>query len=79
MRTASSSLKWLAGVALVAVAAGGLAGCRTVQPWEREVLSLRCMSGDGEGAEDKFRQHWQESREGGSGGFSHSGGGCGCN
>lgn len=71
MRRATSLL-----LLLLSTVAGG---CRAVQPWQREVLSLRSMSGDGERAEDKFRQHWQESREGGSGGYCHPGGGCGCN
>ena len=56
-----------------------VAGCAAVQPYQREVLSLRAMSGDVEHPEDKFRQHWQESREGASGGFCSAGGGCGCN
>ena len=55
------------------------AGCARVKPYEREVLSLRPMSGDGERVEDKFRQHWQESREGAAGGYAAAGGGCGCN
>lgn len=56
-----------------------LTGCVRVKPYEREVLSIRPMSGDDERSEDKFRQHWQESREGGAGGYGAAGGGCGCN
>lgn len=55
------------------------AGCLVVRSYERETLSLRCMDPSGERNEDKFRQHWQESREGAVGGFSTAGGGCGCN
>jgi hypothetical protein len=74
MRTARSL------IALLAVAAPLLAGgCVRARPYEREVLSLRPMSADGERVEDRFRQHWQESREGGAGGYCHPGGGCGCN
>ena len=42
-------------------------------------LSLRAMDPGAEKVENKFRQHWQESREGGSGGYCAAGGGCGCN
>ena len=63
----------------LAAALGGLSGCVRARPYEREVLSLRPMSGDAERVEDKFRQHWQESREGGGGGYAAAGGGCGCN
>jgi hypothetical protein len=53
--------------------------CAVVKPWEREVLSQRCMTPGAEKSEDKFRQHWQFSREGAEGGFGAAGGGCGCN
>ena len=55
------------------------AGCVAVKPYEREVLSLRSMSGVGEQSENKFMMHIIESREGGAGGFCAAGGGCGCN
>lgn len=55
------------------------AGCVAVKPYQREELSLRPMDGASEKTEDKFRQHWTESREGVSGGYSAAGGGCGCN
>ena len=65
----------------VVVAAPFLAvsACVRVKPYERETLSLRCMTNEGEQAESKFRQHWQESREGSLGGLGVAGGGCGCN
>jgi len=56
-----------------------LAGCSTVKPYQREVLADRAMAPSGEALEDHFRQHWQESREGGAGGYASAGGGCGCN
>lgn len=56
-----------------------LGGCVVVKPYQREQLSQRAMTPDAEGAEDRFRQHWQGSREGGAGGFGAAGGGCGCN
>jgi hypothetical protein len=52
-------------------------GC--VKAYEREYLSLRPMRPASESAEDKFRAHWQSSREGSEGGFGAAGGGCGCN
>jgi hypothetical protein len=71
---------------LVAAACGlslGLAllssGCAPVKPYQREYLSERVMDPAGERVEDKFRQHWQFSREGSEGGFGTAGGGCGCN
>ena len=54
-------------------------GCAVVKPYEREILSLKPMDGKHESIEDKFRQHWGESREGSSGGYAAAGGGCGCN
>ena len=61
------------------IVAGGAAGCARVHSYERETLTLRAMDDDSERAENKFRQHWQESREGAAGGYSSAGGGCGCN
>ena len=63
----------------VAVAAGA-SGCGAgVKPYQREYLSVRAMQPGAEGAEDRFRAHWQSSREGSEGGFGAAGGGCGCN
>ena len=53
------------------------AGC--VKPYQRELLSMRAMDPAAQKVENRFAQHWQESREGGSGGFCAAGGGCGCN
>ncbi|MEO9193344.1 MAG: DUF4266 domain-containing protein [Polyangia bacterium] len=61
------------------VAGSTVAGCVVVKPYQREALSQRAMTPGSESAEDRFRQHWQGSREGGTGGFGASGGGCGCN
>jgi hypothetical protein len=64
---------------LICVALLGSAGCARVKPYQREYLSERMMTPGAEGAEDRFRQHWQFSREGSEGGFGATGGGCGCN
>jgi hypothetical protein len=55
------------------------AGCVVVKPFQREYLSERAMRPASEATEDRFRAHWQESREGATGGFGAAGGGCGCN
>jgi hypothetical protein len=69
-----AAMKWL-----LLCSALGWAGCARVKPYEREYLSVRAMDPGAESAEDRFRQHWQGSREGSEGGFGAAGGGCGCN
>jgi hypothetical protein len=64
-------------LALAAVAASSTA-CATVKPWQRGQLANRCMQFDPDGGFAAFRGHWQESREGASGGSGLQGGGCGC-
>ena len=64
---------------LLALSLFGAAGCVRVKPYEREHLSERTMQPANERMEDRFRQHWQVSREGSTGGFGAAGGGCGCN
>jgi hypothetical protein len=63
---------------LVVAAAMMTTGCATVQPWQRGRLSDRCMLFDADAARVSYMTHWQESREGSSGGFGVQGGGCGC-
>lgn len=79
MVRAAMGRKLLVSLFFASAAAATLSGCVRVKPYEREVLSIRPMTGENEGSEDKFRQHWQESREGGAGGYGAAGGGCGCN
>jgi len=64
---------------LLLLATVGGAGCVQVKPYQREYLSERMMQPGAESTEDRFRQHWQGSREGSTGGFGAAGGGCGCN
>jgi hypothetical protein len=54
------------------------AGCATVQPWEREYLADEIMRFDPDTLESEWHYHGQEVLEGGRGGFSSAGGGCGC-
>jgi len=62
-------------VASMALIAGG---CATVQPWQRGRLADRCMMFDPNGPQVAYMTHWQEAREGSSGGYGVQSGGCGC-
>jgi len=64
-------------VAILAIAA--TTGCVHVRPRQRETLAHRNMTFGPDPAEDELDLHMQESREGSSGGYGSSGGGCGCN
>ncbi len=64
-------------VALLLVAT--LASCTHVRPRQRETLAKRKMTFSPDPTEDELDLHMQESREGASGGYGSSGGGCGCN
>jgi len=54
------------------------AGCATVKPSEREVLSRPEMNPGNEALEEQFQSHVESAREGGMGGHGAAGGGCGC-
>jgi hypothetical protein len=64
--------------ASLAAAALPLAGCATVQPWQRGRLADPAMTFDADPAQAAYMAHWQEAREGAAGGFGVQGGGCGC-
>ena len=64
---------------ILCLAALSASACVVVKPYQREQLSQRAMTPGAEHSEDRFRQHWQGSREGAAGGFGAAGGGCGCN
>ncbi len=57
---------------------GGLTGCAGVRPWEREIMADETMNFDADPLEEGWHLHIQEVREGARGGYSGSGGGCGC-
>ncbi len=59
---------------------GGMlvAGCASVQPWQRGRLANPCMIFDANGQQLAFDTHWQTAREGAAGGFGVQSGGCGC-
>jgi uncharacterized protein DUF4266 len=65
---------------LVAIAAAAClaGGCATVQPWQRGRLADRCMIFDADSSRVAYMTHWQEAREGSSGGYGVQSGGCGC-
>jgi hypothetical protein len=58
---------------------GAITGCVHVRPRERETLARRNMKFAPDPAEDELDLHMQEAREGSTGGYGSSGGGCGCN
>ena len=66
------------GLALL-LAGAALTGCVHVRPRERETLARKNMKFGPDSTEDELDLHMQESREGSSGGYGSSGGGCGCN
>jgi len=53
--------------------------CTHVRATERETLARRKMKFAPDPAEDELDLHMEEAREGSSGGYGSSGGGCGCN
>jgi hypothetical protein len=63
------------GLSAAALAA---AGCATVQPWQRGRLADPCMVFDANASQVAYMTHWQEAREGSSGGYGVQSGGCGC-
>jgi Domain of unknown function (DUF4266) len=72
---APSFSKRLAGFVALTL---GLAGCATVQPWQRGRLAQECMTFNADPARAAYDAHWQESREGAAGGSGVQSGGCGC-
>lgn len=56
-----------------------LAGCSTVQPWQKGNLAKQDMAFDADPLQTRFEDHTYFSKEGASGGAGVGGGGCGCN
>ncbi|MES2202494.1 MAG: DUF4266 domain-containing protein [candidate division FCPU426 bacterium] len=54
------------------------AGCATVKPWEKEVLSQPQMSFSHDGLDQHFIDHAVMTIEQAEGGAGGAGGGCGC-
>ncbi|MCX5743208.1 MAG: DUF4266 domain-containing protein [Proteobacteria bacterium] len=66
-------------LAVGALATAMLGGCAHVRPRQREVLARKNMKFAPDTAEDELDLHMREAREGSTGGYGSSGGGCGCN
>ena len=56
-----------------------LAGCNTIEPWQKGNLADYSMRDDRDGLAGVMKSHVQFSREASSGGEGVGGGGCGCN
>lgn len=56
-----------------------LSSCVRVQPYQRAHHADPIMDTGHERAETQFRAHVHDAREGATGGYGSSGGGCGCN
>jgi len=57
----------------------GAVGCKTVKPWQRELLAKPKMQLNDDPEATLLEQHIYEYREGSAGGYGAGGGGCGCN
>lgn len=66
------------GLALLAALGAASGGCATVKPWQRSRLADPCMTFEANANLTAYAAHWQEAREGSSGGMGVQGGGCGC-
>lgn len=55
------------------------ASCVRVAPYQRGHLADPSAELSHENAETRFRAHVHDAREGATGGYGSSGGGCGCN
>lgn len=64
-------------IAIAALAAG--AGCASVQPWQRDILSRPGMTPGDDVVMSALDEHIYFSKEASSGGQGFGGGGCGCN
>jgi hypothetical protein len=67
-----------AGAALLLLALLG-AGCATTRAYQREHLSDRIMTFEGDAKESARRAKSLDAREGSTGGTGGAGGGCACN
>lgn len=74
-----ANLDPLMRVLIVAVTWIVAQGCATVAPYERERLARSDMELGAESDVAAGEEHATAYREGSSGGFGASGGGCGCN
>ena len=71
-------VRWLK-LAIATAALGAAAGCATVQPWERDLLSQPGMTPGEDVVMSALDEHIYFSKEASTGGPGSGGGGCGCN
>lgn len=64
---------------LVVLALLLIAGCTTVQPWDRDLLAEKKMSLNASPMLQAIDEHIYFSKEASMGGMDAGGGGCGCN
>jgi len=76
MNPTRSRTLWALGAAFALCCAQG---CATVAPYERERLAKPDMEFGADADVSAGEEHATAYREGSSGGFGASGGGCGCN
>ncbi len=74
----ASGRRFARGLTLLAALAAASSGCATVKPWQRSRLADPCMTFEANANMTAYAAHWQEAREGSSGGMGVQGGGCGC-
>jgi len=70
--------RFVRGLALLMALCAISGGCATVKPWQRSRLADPCMTFEANANMTAYAAHWQEAREGSSGGSGVQGGGCGC-
>jgi Domain of unknown function (DUF4266) len=73
-RTRKQIWRLMIGLALLLVA-----GCATVQPWDRDLLAEKKMSFNPAPMLQAVDEHIYFSKEASMGGIDAGGGGCGCN
>ena len=66
-------------IPVLVMLAMSLVGCVGARPWEREHLAKPKMQFDDDTQAVSLEQHVYSYREGSTGGYGSSGGGCGCN
>lgn len=64
---------------MIALGLLAIAGCTTVQPWDRDLLAQKTMSFNPKPMLQAIDDHIYFSKEGSTGGSGVGGGGCGCN
>lgn len=64
---------------MAALSLAGIAGCATVEPWERGTLAKPVMASEDPPHETAQKLRTYSAKEGGTAATGVGGGGCGCN